>query len=231
MSDQAITTNVEAELKKQLAELDGQLGTAASNKISTSGKLFTLPTGESSPGPLRAVILDFVWYMAHYPKGWDADDPGEPDCWAMGRDKPESGFLAPHAQVQQPYAEYCALCPKNRWGSGRGDAKACKNSRRLVIVPPDATDRTEPATLYVSPTGLKRFDLYAKGLAHLHGLHPLQVVTDIAFDPRPTYPTLVFDLVGPHENTELMWRLRERAQEQLWKSLPDGGARAIGEGA
>jgi hypothetical protein len=73
--------------------------------------------------------------------------------------------------------------------------------------------------LYVSPTALKRFDLYVRGLAHVYGLLPIQVITDIAFDPNPTYPTLTFNLVGPHESTKLMWRLRERAQAQLWKPL------------
>ena len=219
MVDQAVSTDVEQGLKQQLASLDAQLGSPLSNKIATSGKLFALPSGEVSPGPLRAVVLDFVWFLAHYPNGWNPDDPGEPDCWAIGRDKPESGLLLPHRDARNPHAENCATCPKNQWASGKGNAKACKNSRRLVVVPPDVTLDIEPATLYVSPTALSRFDLYVKGLAHLHGLLPIQVVTEIAFDPKPTYPSLTFALIAPHDNIDVMWALQRRAQEQLFKPL------------
>ncbi len=219
MSDQAVTQTLQEALAQQLEALEGQLACPLSNKITTSGKLFTLPTGESHAGPFRAVILDFVWYLAHYADGWKPDDPGEPDCWAIGRDTPESGFLLPHHEVPTPYASSCGICPKNQWASGSGNAKACKNSRRLVIVPPVATDETAPATLYVSPTALQRFDLYVKGLAHLHGLLPLQVITEIGFDPKPTYPSLTFSFVGPHDNAALMWALQLRAQEQLFKPL------------
>ena len=219
MSDQAVTETMQAALAQQLEALEGQLAQPLTNKITTSGKLFTLPTGESHPGPLRAVILDFVWFLAHYPDGWNPDDPAEPDCWAIGRDTPESGYLVPHHEVRTPYAESCAICPKNQWASGSGNAKACKNARRLVVVPPDATDTTTPATLYVSPTALQRFDLYVKGLAHLHRLLPVQVVTEIGFDPKPTYPSLTFSFVALHDNMDAMWALQRRAQEQLLKPL------------
>ncbi len=219
MSDQAVTETIQKALAQQLEALEGQLACPLTNKITTSGKLFTLPTGESHPGPLRAVILDFVWYLAHYADGWKPDDPGEADCWAIGRDTPESGYLAPHQDVRSPYAEHCAICPKNQWASGNGNAKACKNGRRLVLVPPDGTDAAAPATLYVSPTALSRFDLYVKGLSHLHQLLPVQVITEIGFDAKPTYPSLTFTFVGPHDNAALMWALQRRAQEQLFKPL------------
>ena len=219
MTDQAVTQTLQEALAQQREALEGQLAQPLTNKIATSGKLFTLPSGESHPGPLRAVILDFVWFLAHYPDGWNPDDPGDPDCWAIGRDTPESGYLVPDHDVGAPYAEHCAMCPKNQWASGRGNAKACKNGRRLVLVPPDATETTVPATLYVSPTALQRFDLYVKGLAHLHQLLPLQIITEIGFDPNPTYPSLTFSFVSPHNKTDLMWELQRRAQEQLFKPL------------
>ncbi len=219
MSDQAVTETMQEALAQQREALEGQLSQPLSNKISTSGKLFTLPSGESHPGPLRAVILDFVWFLAHYPDSWNPDDPGEPDCWAIGRDTPESGYLTAHHDVQTPHAVSCATCPNNQWASGKGNAKACKNGRRLALVPPDATDATAPATLYLSPTALSRFDLYVKGLTHLHQLLPVQVITEIGFDAKPTYPSLTFSFVEPHDNMEVMWELQRRAQEQLFKPL------------
>ena len=119
MSDQAVTKTMQEALAQQLEALEGPLAQPLTNKIATSGKLFTLPTGESHPGPLRAVILDFVWFLAHYPDGWNPDDPGEPDCWAIGRDTPESGYLVPHHEVRTPYAESCASCPVSSCTAGR----------------------------------------------------------------------------------------------------------------
>ena len=50
MSDQAVTETMQEALAQQLEALEGQLAQPLTNKIATSGKLFTLPTGESHPG-------------------------------------------------------------------------------------------------------------------------------------------------------------------------------------
>lgn len=214
-----LPVNMEDEIKKQLAEQKGQLGALPSNKISTKGKEFTLPDGRKGK-EIEVVILDFAWFMVNYPGVFNANNPQSPDCFAVGRENPDSGKLVPHENVESPHAESCKECPKNEWGSApSGKGKACKNQRRLIVLPPDATEASEAMTLYVSPGGLKHFDAYVSRLANEHKVLPVQVITRITFDEHQTYPLLNFEMVGPHDNMNLFWQKREASQELLFREL------------
>ena len=209
--------NMEDEIKKQLMAQKGQLGALPSNKISTSGKEFTLPDGQTGKD-LDCIILDFAWFMVNYPGVYNANDPKQPNCFAVGRDNPDSGLLIPHESSADRQHSYCKECPKNQWGSAAtGRGKACKNQRRLVLLAPDADEGSEPMTLYVSPGGLKFFDAYVSRLSNEHKLLPVQVITRISFDPNQTYPLLNFAFVEPHSNMPLFWSKREGAQELLFR--------------
>jgi hypothetical protein len=214
-----LPVNMEEEIRKQLAEQKNQLGSLPVNKISTRGKEFTLPDGRKGT-EIEVVILDFAWFMVNYPGVFNANNPQSPDCFAVGRENPDSGKLKPHENVSSPHHDNCAECPKNQWGSSpAGKGKACKNQRRLVVIGPDAEDATEIMSLYVSPGGLKHFDAYVSRLANEHKVLPVQVVTRITFDPNQTYPLLNFEMVGPHDNMNLFWAKREQAQEMLFRPI------------
>lgn len=211
--------SIEDEIKRELAAQSKQLGDGPSNKIATKGKVFTLPDGQSDPGPLQAVILDYTWYMVHYPGVYNANNPQQPNCFAIGRDKPESGLLQPHEGAAQKQGSDCKTCPKNQWKSGNGNGKACKNQRRLVLVAPDATEDTVPMIIYVSPGALKNFDAYVSRLKNEHGILPVQAITEISFDPNQSYPSLMFKFANKHNNLNLFWALKERAQDQLFRPI------------
>lgn len=214
--------NMEEEIKKQLAAQQGQLGALPANKISLKNKEFTLPDGRKGK-ELECVVLDFVWLMAHYPGVYNSNNPQQPNCFAIGRENPDGGELKPHETAADPQHDNCKKCPKNEWKSAAsGNGKACKNQRRLVILPPDADDAAEAMTIYVSPMGLKNFDAYVSRLAADHKVLPVQVITKISFDPDVTYPLLRFELVGPHDNMNLFWSKREQAQELLFRPLETG---------
>lgn len=215
-----LPVNIEAQLKAQMETLKSQLQAPSSNKISTKGKLFTLPNGKSDPGPLRVVILDFAWALVHYKGVFNAAQPASPDCWALGRDTPDSGKLSPDPSVQKPYATSCNKCPKNQWKSdAQGRGKACKNQRRLIVVGADGDRNSEPLTLYVSPGALKNFDGYVASLASTHGLLPIQVVTEISFDANQAYPSLKFAMAEKHAKLEEMFSLKAKAEEMLFRPL------------
>lgn len=215
-----LPVNIEEQIKKELAAQSKQLGAMPSNKIATKGKKFTLPDGQSSEGPLEAVILDFNWFLVHYPGVYNANNPQQPDCFAIGRDKPDSGELKPSAEVEKPYSDNCASCPKNQWKSDpNGNGKACKNQRRLILVPPNFTEESEAMTLYVSPGALKNFDAYVSRLKSEHGILPVQAVTEISFDPNQSYPSLIFKFLQKHNNLNLAWALRERNQDVLFRTI------------
>jgi len=205
--------NVEEEIAKQLASLRDRVGAPPSNKITTKGKKFALPSGQTSTGPLKVVILDWRWVMANYPGVYNPTDPKDPDCFAVGINKPESGMLIPHESIENPHGANCADCKFNQWGSDpNGRGKKCKNQLRLLVMAPDADDDTEPLTIYVSPTALKNFFAYATELASVHGLDMIQVITNIGFDVNVDYPKLTFEKGDPHANLNEMWALKQRFQ-------------------
>ena len=65
--EENLPVNVDDMIKKQLQAQKGQLGALPSNKIGLKNKEFALPNGQTAPGPLECIVLDFVWAMAHYP--------------------------------------------------------------------------------------------------------------------------------------------------------------------
>ena len=214
-----LPADIRAELDAAKQEMASTIGELPANKISVKGKVFTLPGGQSQPGPLFAVILDYVWFNAYYEGQYKAGETQAPVCFAVGRvEKTKEGepVMKPAEQAPKPQAESCVLCPKWEFGSD-GAGKACKNQRRLVLVPKNATADFDPYTLYVSPSALKNFAKYIQDLKQL-GLHPAQVVTEIGFDANQTYPRLTFKLSERHDNLQLFWALRDRAQATLFKT-------------
>lgn len=213
-----LPVNIEDQIKKQLQAQKSQLGALPSNKIQLKDKKFTLPDGQSSNGPLECIVLDFAWDMVHYAGVYNSNNPQKPNCFAVGRESPDSGELKPHESVEKPQHDNCKDCPKNEWGSSPvGKGKACKNQRRLIVVPPNFDESTEPMTMYVSPAGLKNFDKYVSRLSAEHGLLPVQVVTEISFDADKSYPLLMFKMLDTHARVNDAWSLREMSQDLLFK--------------
>ena len=211
--------SIQDELKAELATLKDKVDPPTGYKISTKGKEFSLPDGSVNVGPLTCVILDWVTANIYFEGIYNPNDIKPPACWAIS-DKPAE--MGPHDKVpsRQDVDEEgnkdvgCKKCVKNQWGSGTGKGKACKNTRRLLVVPLDADENTQPWVIDVSPTGLKHFDKYVNTLADL-SMHPIQVATDISFAENEPYPSLRFKAVEPHKELELMWALKEQGQSIL----------------
>jgi hypothetical protein len=215
-----LPVSVEDQIRKELAEQKGHIGALPSNKIQLKNKEFTLPDGQSTPGPIEVIVLDYVWFMVHYPGVYNSNNPQQPNCFAVGRETPQSGELKPHETVKQAQHSDCKDCPKNEWGSApSGKGKACKNQRRLIVIPVKFDEDTEPMTVYVSPGGLKHFDAYVSRLQNEHGLLPAQVITEISFDKDQTYPLLQFRFVEKHANVNAAWAIKERSKEILFREL------------
>jgi hypothetical protein len=215
-----LPVNIADELKRELQSVTKTLMPVASNKISTKGKVFTLPSGTSSPGPLSCVVLDFAQFNSFYKGAWNPNVPQMPVCWAIGKDK---DTLKPSTAAPEPQFEACTGCPKDEWGSGAGKGKACKNQFRLVLVEPNFTSESQPMTLYVSPSGMKHWSNYVRELKTVYELLPVQVITKIAFDANAPYPTLTFSIDAPHSKIEIAWALRQKAHEMLMREPDSNG--------
>lgn len=217
-----LPVNIEDEIRKQLAGQKKHLGAMPANKIGLKGKEFHLPDGQTSKGPLEMIILDYVWFMVHYKGAYNANNPQKPDCFACGREAPNSGELKADEQVLKPYGETCHedVCPKNAWKSApTGNGKACKNQRRLIVVPPDFDADTDIMTMYVSPQGLKNFDAYVSRLQTEHGILPVQCVTEVSFNPDLAYPLLQFRYLDRHPRVAEAWSKREEGRDLLFRGI------------
>jgi hypothetical protein len=203
------------QLKAELAVLHTRVAPPASNRISLKGRVFTMPDGSTHPGPIACVILDFRSHNQYWPGAYNPNQLEDPICFAVSR---TYEGLAPSPESLEPQAERCSTCPKNVFGSApNGKARACKNGRRLAIVPPDATADTEPMILSASPTAISAFESYVLGLAASEGKMPVQTITHIGFKPDTDFPTLVFGKPKPLTDKQLaiMMKLRAKAQPML----------------
>lgn len=184
--------SVQDAMKAQLAKLADKTmpATGVSIRI-TQDKQFALPDGTKTRDPLTLVIVDFQSMNRYYPNGFDKDNITPPACAAIG-EIPIN--LVPFDESPERQADTCKECPQNQWGSDPkgGKGKACKNSRVLAVLPPDATDDTPMWTLTVSPTGIKSFDGYVNGLQSKLQSAPFMVTTQVSFDDNVDYPSLKF---------------------------------------
>ena len=203
--------SIQDELKAELATLKDRVEPPSGFAITLKGKVFTLPDGSSSDGPLTCVILDWVTANVYFEGIYNPKDVQPPVCWSIS-DKPAE--MKPSGKASKPQGANCKDCKQNEWGSGSGKGKACKNTRRLLVVPANANENTPCWTITVSPTGLKHFDKYINMMADM-GKHPLEVLTDISFEESEAYPSLRFKASDVHGNLELMWKLKENGQSIL----------------
>ena len=189
---------------------------ATARTISTKGKIFTLPSGESSQHPLNVIILDWRNYNKYYTGAYNAQKPEPPACYAIHSVIAE---MKPGPQVKRPSNPDCATCTFNKFGSAMtGRGKACKNTIRLAVTAGDFTIDTEPMLLNVSPTGITSWSNYMNGIIVMEK-HPVQFITEITFDVNQSYPKLQFKVGVPNPDLETAWAIRDKAQVML-EALP-----------
>lgn len=204
--------SLQEQLKQELADVNKTVTQNEGTKISTKGKIFTLPDGTSHPGPMNAIILDWRNLRNYYTGVYNPNKPQPPVCFAVGKIVDE---LKPAANSSKPQHETCEGCPFDEWGSAaQGRGKACKNSVRLAVVAVNPTEKSKIMTLDVSPTAIKSFNAMVTQLQSM-GMLPVQVTAEIGFDAAEAFPKLTFGDFQPHNNLEIVMALREKAQDIL----------------
>lgn len=205
--------SIQEKIKADMANRAGAIPVVGGRRIGIKGKTFALPNGQSSPGPIECVVLDFRNHNKKYDAAYNPAKPTGPSCWSLGRNIKE---LAPPEDLEGRAADQCEGCTFNKFGSNPqgGKGKACKNTVRVAIMPTDATADDDAWIINVSPTSLKS---WGSLLANLDatGMHETQVVTQISFNQDEAYPQLVFKAVRQFEDVETAWLLREKAQALL----------------
>lgn len=188
--------NVQEQLANEAGSITDRIGAPASSKIKTKDKVFTFPDGTVDQGPINVVIVDFMPRNSFYESKWDANNPAPPVCYAFGTNPKD---MKPSEHSTDPQAENCHDCPMNQFGSD-GDGKACKNTRMLAVLPPDAGPEDPLMTMDVSATAIRSFDTYVGTVARMQQVPPIGVVSEVTFHPEKSYPSLLFGQPTPNEN-------------------------------
>lgn len=204
--------SIQEQLKAQAAAQASKIAPPSGINIRvTQDKKFQLPDGSKVDGPLDLVIVDFVSRNTFYEGAYDPNNISPPACFAI---HPEPKQMAPSDNSPIKQSDDCASCPMNQFGSA-GKGKACKNSRVLAVLPPDADADTPMWLLQVSPTALKGFDGYVGSVARTFQMPPISVVTSVDFNPNETYASLTFGDPRPNENLAVHFARQAEAKELL----------------
>lgn len=204
--------SIQEQLKAQAAAMSDKVAPAGGNSIRvTQDKQFLLPDGTKTPGPLELVIVDFTSKNSFYEGAYDPKNISPPACFAIGSN-PLKMVPSPNAPLAQ--ATDCGSCPMNQFGSA-GTGKACKNSRVLAVLPPDADENTPLWILTTSPTANKGFDGYVGGVARVFQMPPVGVVTTVGFDSNETYAKLTFGNPQPNPSVAVHFGRQEEARAML----------------
>jgi hypothetical protein len=81
-------------------------------------------------GPINTIVVNASPHVGRifYLKQWSPDaEPSAPDCFSNDGRTPDAG-------ANNPQSERCDTCPQNVKGSGQGQSKACRYSRRLAVL-------------------------------------------------------------------------------------------------
>lgn len=142
---------------------------------------------------ILAVVHENQWYTGDY----DPNVIQTPDCYAIGEVDED---MAPHVESADKQGDEdgkCLNCEHNKMGSAeKGRGKACKNVRRIVVVPADALEsveafeKAEMRTAKIPVTSVRNLGKYMRS----------KLVEEIK---RPTWGVVTTMACGPHEKYQL----------------------------
>lgn len=188
------------------AELLAQAQEAAQMESSVAtGQFFGLKGGvlswNDNPLPnneMACIIVDSVLENVYFEDAYDPETPQSPVCYAFGRSDAE---MQPHKDVVESgknVCEFCKDCENNRFGTANvGKGKACRNVRRLAIIPAgtlkngrfemfenkETFEDAEIGFMKLPVTSVKAYAAFVKQLAGALGRPPHGVITRIFLTP------------------------------------------------
>lgn len=198
-------TNYDEELAK-LAKKAVAGEKPSSSTISAKAGVLAYNGTPCAGNKLDCIIIASTHVNLYYEDKWDPNNPKNPVCYAYCEDPDaEDAVFKPHPKSCKPQAEECATCWANQWKSdpSGGKGKACKNSRKLAIIPSGVTaadiPTAEVATLTLPVTTVnKNWSPYVHKLATLYNRPPLGMITKLGTVPDVhTQFKITFDDVGP----------------------------------
>lgn len=213
-SQSTAVVDIQAELAKQAELLANKVQAPGGDRITlTKDKKFKMPNGDKNPGPLTAVIVDFVSQNLFYDRPWKEGEATPPACFAIS---PGPKNMVPSKNSPRKQSDDCDGCPNNEFESAQnGKGKACNNIRLLALVEPNDDENAPMLLLRVPPGSIKAFDAYASTIKTQFNTVPVGVVTDIYFNPNVEHQALLFGNPSPNKNVKVHFGRMKAALERL----------------
>jgi len=214
----------------RLAALAQQAKDAASKerpavtKVSLKAGVVTVGGNAVKDNELECIIVVATYRNAFYPGRYDPNNIVNPTCFAFGESDED---MAPADVVDNPVHASCEGCPNAEWGSdlngGRG--KACKETRRLILIPASALSDADPvkaikeaelAILDVPVTSVKNYSQYVNILSASIGLPMWACVTKVSTKPdAKTQFKVLFQGLRPVPGDAVLDAIESRKAEAL----------------
>ena len=203
------------------------------------GKFFGLKAGQLTydgepvvGNRMACIIVDSILENVYYEGDYEPDTPQTPMCYAFGRDE---ATLTPHQKVwdkgdqQCGASKLCQGCQWNEYGTAnKGKGKACRNTRRLAIIPAGSYDKkgelnliedvehfesTQLAFMKLPVTSTRAFAAYVKTVGAVLKRPPFAMITEVSIVPDAKSQFKVqFEAIGPAPD-ELISTLIARNKE------------------
>ncbi len=230
-----------------LAELGAHAKEAAAKERPSISRI-SLKSGvmqyQQQPLPgnnLDVIIIGGAYRNVFYAGRYDPDNIVNPNCFALADESegmqahdnvPDANVPADEDGAARETPRACAGCAMGAWNSdpngGRG--KACKQTRRLVLLPASVLDeegdvvdnilKSEMALLDIPVTSVKNYGNLVNSLAATIGLPVWAVKTNISVTPDArTQFKVNFTPLEPAGGEEVIRALMKRRDEALRISL------------
>jgi hypothetical protein len=175
-------------------EMENQARAAASMEqpdlttISLKGGIMTYADAPLPDNELPCVIVGAVFENKFYGSRYNPLKAAIPDCYALSLD---GESMAPHADATNKQNEACEGCPNAEWGTadgGNGRGKACKETRKLLVIPASEVSsgniaKASQAIIGLPVTSVKAWSTYVNRIAAEYKRPPWAVFTKIFLVP------------------------------------------------
>jgi len=233
MNESNVPMRWDEELAKSARDV-ASLERPALSQISLRAGMMSYQKQPVPGNKMDVVVLTSVFENKYFVGAFNPDKYEAPVCYALSIDGEN---MAPHEDSKEPQDVSCSTCPKSKWGSAsvpggrQSKGKACKEARRLGLIPADALKAgniatAELAVLSVPSTSLKNWANYVNGLAAEYSRPPWGVLTEVSVVPdAKTMFQVKFQVKGLIEDDSLsaVFKRIAHAQEVLLTPYDDSG--------
>ena len=234
-----MSTNLPATYNERMAEIAkryAQRETVAGDYISLRGGLISVD-GYNPPGnQLCVVVLDAAVERTLFKGKFDPENMSPPNCYAVAYDDADLAPNMPDHDWFEAQSDACASCWANEWGSGQGKGKACKERRRLMLLPagqftpagrdfdlevfedPEHYQNAKPYLLKTPVTSVRSWSEYVQQLAAIQR-PPLGVFTRVYLENDAQSQFKVhFEMIETIDDNailDVLFKRNEQAQATL----------------